>query len=306
MMVVHTTTQTASARIVGAPWLPMAATISVMKPVSGTTMRTVPTRADFDGPVRSSGTQLNYQNCPVCGSAGWKVYLNPDTGMWYCHAGQHSGGGAVDVGMPSDPAAALREKLRGYERATTHWPEIAMPPHGMLSNAARRYLEDRGFAHSLHMFWELDDESRILVPYRGPNGEWIYWNSRMYLLNYQGPKYKCASGRHPLYVLPRWEPHDNVVLVEGVMDAMAVRYVMGHCCGVIALGGKSLPQYLVPDLLKLAPKSITVMLDSDALAHAISLRSRLSPIRDVKLCTLPAGKDPASMDHQQLRRLLDG
>ena len=267
-------------------------------------MQTVPTRADFDGPVRSSGTQLNYQNCPVCGSTGWKVYMHPDTGRWYCHAGQHSGGGAVDVGMPADPAAALREKLRGYEKAKSHWPEIAMPPHSMLSNAARRYLEGRGFAHSLHMFWELDDEPRILVPYKGPNGEWIYWNSRTYLPNDHGPKYKCASGRHPLYVLPRWESHEHVVLVEGMMDAMAVRYVMGHERGVIALGGKSLPQYLVPDLLKLAPKKITILLDSDALTNALSLRQRLSHVRHVVVRLVTTGNDPASMDHQNLRRIL--
>lgn len=40
----------------------------------------------------SSGTQLNVRECPVCGSAESKVYLNADTGLGNCFAGRHPPG----------------------------------------------------------------------------------------------------------------------------------------------------------------------------------------------------------------------
>lgn len=37
----------------------------------------------------SRGAQINIKECPVCGNAGWKVYLNSDTGHGNCFAGSH-------------------------------------------------------------------------------------------------------------------------------------------------------------------------------------------------------------------------
>jgi len=264
------------------------------------------TLRDFTGPSRASGNQLCYKNCPVCGSQSWKLYVNPQTGKWFCHAGSHGGGGCVDVGLPSDPGAALREKLRDPGKTETFWPEIEMPPFTKLSNAAQRYLVGRGFAHSLDKFWEMKDEARVLVPYFGPAGRLIYWNSRTYLPNDKGPKYKAAHGRHPLYVLPRWQPAKHVVLVEGVFDAMAVQHVVDEDTGVVALGGKSMPRYLVPDLMRLATGAITVMLDSDAQGAALKLRTQLSLFRAVTIKTLPPGTDPADTDPHELRSIIYG
>ena len=40
----------------------------------------------------SSGTQINIKECPVCGSNSWKVYLNAETGLGNCFAGDHPPG----------------------------------------------------------------------------------------------------------------------------------------------------------------------------------------------------------------------
>lgn len=39
--------------------------------------------------IGHSGPQLNVKDCPVCGSSAWKVYLNADTGVGNCFAGDH-------------------------------------------------------------------------------------------------------------------------------------------------------------------------------------------------------------------------
>lgn len=40
----------------------------------------------------SSGTQINVKECPVCGNSSWKVYLNAETGVGNCFAGDHPPG----------------------------------------------------------------------------------------------------------------------------------------------------------------------------------------------------------------------
>jgi len=40
----------------------------------------------------SRGTQINVRDCPVCGSNKWKVYLNAETGLGNCFAGDHPEG----------------------------------------------------------------------------------------------------------------------------------------------------------------------------------------------------------------------
>lgn len=40
----------------------------------------------------SRGYQLNVKECPVCGNNKWKVYLNKDTGLGNCFAGDHPPG----------------------------------------------------------------------------------------------------------------------------------------------------------------------------------------------------------------------
>lgn len=40
----------------------------------------------------SSGLQINVKTCPVCGNNKWKVYLNADSGLGNCFAGDHPPG----------------------------------------------------------------------------------------------------------------------------------------------------------------------------------------------------------------------
>jgi hypothetical protein len=252
------------------------------------------TSADFVGPSKPSGTQVCYQHCPVCGASNWKTYMDPLTGKYFCFAGQHSAGGIVDVGMQFNPMAALRDKLTNRE-AIVSWPPAEMPDSYPFGHRARTYLEQRGLdpdACAAYGWAEHRTEERILVPYPGPAGTWIYWNTRAYASGVT-PKYSAMPGRHPLYVLPRWHPSRRVVLVEGVFDAMAVHQHAG--LAAIALGGKSLPAYLRPDLLYLAADQILVALDGDAIGAGLSLVRQLSHLRDVRFVEIASGEDPASM-----------
>lgn len=253
------------------------------------------TFADFGGPNRTSGGQVVFQNCPVCGNRRWKVYVNPDTGFWFCHAPEHSGGGKVDCGLQlAGRGRAFLESLA--LQPSTKWHPMPLPAYEPLGRRALRYLMARGISERRAArlgIVEMQDRMRIVVPYYGPDGEVIYWSARAYSKMEDGPKYLAASGRHPLYVRPDWLPTRTLVLVEGVFDALAVEEHTG--LDVCALGGKYLPRYLEHDLLRIGVRRLVVLLDPDALADAIKLRSRMMTKREVKIIPLPLGKDPADL-----------
>ena len=253
------------------------------------------TFADFGGESRTSGSQVVFKNCPVCGNTRWKCYVSPDTGFYFCHAPEHSGGGVVDVGQSL--AGRGRQLLEKLELQPDHkWRAMPMPPYESLSKRALRYLRNRGISerHAARLgIVEMQDRMRVVIPYYGPDGEIIYWSARSYSSMEEGPKYLAASGRHPLYVRPNWRPADTLVVVEGVFDAIAVEDYTGlQCCG---LGGKYLPRYLEPDIMRLCTDRLVLLLDPDALGDAIKLRSRLQTKRQVKIVPLPVGKDPADL-----------
>lgn len=266
------------------------------------------TIADFTGDSRPSGTQVNYKCCPVCNDIRWKVYLNVETGAWFCHAGGHGSGGKVEVGdSDEDRGLKLLSRLeQSPGDVSLEWPEMDLPPFVPLSTRARRYLHKRGLTDETIKaagLVEMSDPEkfRIIIPFFGRGGVIEYYSTRVYSQLDEGPKYLTAPGKHPFYVLPRWRKSDTIVLVEGVMDALVTSQWTEHT--VVALCGKSLPRYLAPDLRGLVAKNAIICLDSDALRDALRLRAKLGGRYSVRIVTLPVNQDPASMG-EAMRELL--
>ena len=265
---------------------------------------------EFTGPSKPSGEQICFRICPVCGSDKWKVYVNPDTGKWLCFAGSCGARGVVDMGMAEEPRAAGQDILDTLERSLRgaglmEWPEIDLPPFHELTFPARRYLTRRGIdeerTRQLGLV-EWADKSRILIPYFDRAGTLVYWNSRRYSERLgKGPKYLTAPGKHALFV--REGSSTILVIVEGVFDALACEDA-GY--SAVALGGKSLPSYLVRNLLTVAAGygTIVVALDSDALDSALRIRAQLSDRMAVKIVTPPTGKDPGDMSPAEIQEML--
>lgn len=263
---------------------------------------------DFTGPSKPSGTQINYRVCPVCGGDQWKTFVDPDTGRWICFRGSCGARGQVEVGLEAEPKAAgqyILDQLAARPQEYV-WEEVDLPPWHELSFPARKYLRRRGIdddmASGLGLV-EWEDKSRILIPYWNDRGDLIYWNSRRYSDQLgEGPKYKTAPGRHPLYTRRGSLGKREVVVVEGVFDAFAV---LRAGWDVAALGGKSLPTYLVKSLLTFAAGcGMIVGLDSDALDASLRLRNQLSDRAAVRIVTPPLGMDPGDMAPGDIREML--
>lgn len=260
---------------------------------------------DFTGLARDSGTQVNYHSCPVCGDTRWKVYADPVNGKWFCFA--HNGGGQVETSLQQETwAQDVLDQLAGKHARieAIKWPECDIPRWEPLCHRAIKYLADRGIDAGLARrmgIVEMKDRLRVVLPYIGPTGQIIYWTARAYSSLEDGPKYLGAGGKHPLYVLPNWMQTDELVVVEGALDAIAVHQHTGK--HVAALGGKSLPLYLKPELLGLVKERIILLLDSDALSAALTIKTRLPAHLHVDIVLLPDGEDPSSLG-EDIKELL--
>lgn len=263
----------------------------------------------FTGDYRSSGSQINYQHCPVCGSDSWRTYLDPETGMWFCFVGHHNAGGKVDLDLDGDNLGASLLRMLAGRDGPLEWPEIELPPFHPLSRQAARYLDKRGIdaavAARLGMV-EWEDNHRILIPYF-QDGDLVYWTSRRYSTKLgQGPKYWSQGGAKPLYrPFLGGAPSEKLVLVEGVFDAIAVERAGYHA---VALGGKSLPKYHMKQLLTLAAGygTIVVLLDEDALAKAIDLREDIQArlAQPIRIVSPPSGMDAGDLTPDLVESIL--
>ncbi len=245
------------------------------------------------GPSRSSGNETRYKYCPACGRAGWTVSMNDDSGAWSCYACEAGGGGMLTT------HDALRRSMQ--PRTVNKWNPVPLPAWEPLSRTARKYLRDRNIHHPEKFgIVETQESTRLLIPYFGEIGQPIYWTTRAYMPDGR-PKYVSASGRKPLYVLPRWVPQKMTIIVEGPFDAMAVFNWPGAfgldtldetCYNVVALGGKQVTRTVSQDIRRLALGDKIVMLDSDALLNGMKIVSQLT---NATIHQLPRGTDPADI-----------
>ena len=266
------------------------------------------TLADFTGSYKGSGEEHNYQCCPVCGADGWKVYVNTQTGKWFCFAAQHGKGGVVESDNWSEQARVeLLAMLDGTSSTAQNWVETDLPKWVPLTETAQSYLCKRGvssWASQRLSMVEMADQPRIIVPFFGAQGKLIYWTARSYMPT-TTPKYLSAPGVHPPFMLPRWERVDSAVLVEGVFDAIAVWQATG--LPVLALGGKTISAVVEREVRQLVREHVTIMLDGDAVAQAIDLSQKLMDLYSTKLVVPAMGADPGSMSAEELKvRLVTG
>ena len=267
--------------------------------------------ADFTSPCRPSGTQLNYKLCPVCGHDEWKVYVNPETGWWFCHAGRHNAGGRIEIGLdPEHPGQDILDMLKPPPTVASD-VEVELPEYEDLSDAALRYLKKRGIDWadaSLMGMVEQADELRIIIPFF-KEGRIVYWAARSYTMMQGGPKYKNADMPRQLYYLPAGHGKPvPLVVVEGVFDSIRLRQT-GFAS--VAIGGTTVPEHLQKELLTLAAGygTICVMLDSTALDKALKLHSFLRERLPQKIRVIlypPSDKplDPSDLTVEQIQELL--
>lgn len=152
---------------------------------------------------------------------------------------------------------SLEEKLDKFFNKKYQEPEkpkpqgLALPPYSYpiqkLANPAMRkraeeYLSDRKINPGNLLFCICGKhQNRIIIPYYGPAGNLIYWNSRDIgnsKLRYLGPDSDVGVGKGDVIYMQKWpESGCKIYLTEGEFDALSLNQ-----CGLsgAACGGKEL------------------------------------------------------------------
>lgn len=262
------------------------------------------TLADFTSEYRHSGDELNYYQCPVCGTDGWKVYVNPTTGRWFCFALKHGAGGHVKVAADVDALRVMyQQRNAGLELV---WPEVTLPEFQPLGQMARRYLARRGLTerqcHRLRLV-EMTGKGYVIIPSIGWHGQIVHWTARQYvLLGSNGPRYLSAPVSKPPFIPGGWRPSARLVLVEGPFDAINVWRTTRLTA--VCIGGTTASATMVQALKAMNPREMDIMLDGDATAKAITLKNHFTDQCAVTVHKLPMNEDPGSLDGRTLREML--
>jgi len=265
------------------------------------------TLADFDSPYVTHGDERVYEVCPVCGNTNSKVSVNMRSGKWNCFARQHGGGGVIEVdGWTSEALAQLDTLLSEVSPPAPEWTEVDLPTWVPLSMAARRYLQRRGIADETIRYLGIVEHAltpRVLIPFYGRQRRIISYTARAFCSSLDNePKYVNPPGPKPPLVLPAWDRFDEMVLVEGPLDAINVWQSTGR--PVMAIGGVTLSRRIVMDLDQLIQRKVVVMLDGEALANSIDICNELMHRYQFRLVPLDWGVDPGELSEQELKARL--
>lgn len=216
---------------------------------------------DFKERFGSSGLQLNVKECPVCGNTAWKVYLNAESGLGNCFAGDHPPGegfnkwsfirahfadtsnrGVIDRIKQFALTAGWRPKrksvpVRPVGEAWQLPKSIAMPYMGKVIP----YLSNRGFGPDIagYFHWRYAPQQswfgkqnfsyRIILPVFDIDGNLKTFQGRDVTgksdSKYLFPAGLPASGAY-LYNGMNVRNTNRVVVGEGVFDVAAIKLAM--------------------------------------------------------------------------------
>lgn len=270
-----------------------------------------------------------HADCPFCGDTRQRLGMNSQTKLWHCfncdEAGNLVGFLQRVLSLTYEAAVELilagRSRRRGLPelRAAEHnvpvvrTAEVKLPPEFELlklpmlkrNNRFWRYLiqgrslsisqvQDYGigFARSGEMAW------RVIVPVIS-SGQLMTFVARAISKERQ-PKYRSpvgADNSRALFNLERLAGREEVVLVEGVFDALRIPDM------AVATLGTHLSQAQRTLLIRAGVKRVILCWDEDdtglpqAYETARALRGRI----DVLQAALPEGADPGRLSVEDLQ-----
>ena len=214
---------------------------------------------DYKVTEGSRGTQLNVKECPVCENSNWKVYLNAESGLGNCFAGDHPPGenfnkwSFIRATLRNNSTSQVfehikqvakeqgwrppRKKSMGTTAGTFKLPRSVKLPY---KGKNLKYLTNRNITDEITEYFSLsychrgffdvqDFSNRIIIPIYDMEGT---------LKTFQGRDITGKSERK--YLFPKGLPSSGtliynghnvrnttrVVVGEGVFDVMALKIAM--------------------------------------------------------------------------------
>jgi len=282
------------------------------------------------GSVANSRGEILFQDCPSCGDDRNHFYFNAAKGVGNCKKCGYSPTrrqlikdlglsayaekqslldvivGGLDEIQEEDMIAGINEAMVEQEEEDNSIPLIPLPLEAQPAyhfHVALRYLNKRGINEQTILDRELmycktgKYAGRILFPIRSLTGDMVGFTSRGIFSWSSDIKYKTPSGfgiSHFMYGEDLLAPRmDTIILVEGPFDQLRVGL------GCVATFGKKLSTYQLATLLKLNPKTLTLIWDADAHTESGKYGALLSGYFPIRVVLLEED-DPGSLSRREI------
>lgn len=269
----------------------------------------------------TSGSNVAFFS-PFCSHHKQKLEINLDTiggkNPWHCWVSNEKGGTIHALFKKIKVSKEILNELNNcistryeYKQAesdeTLHLPDEFKPLSKLTKSdinnyflrCALEYLHSRRITpidirrYNIGVCLDGEYKNRIIVPSYNEVGILNYFVSRTFIKNefikYKNPKNSKKIIPFDMYI--NWNL--PIYLVEGIFDAIAVRY------NAIPLLGKSLPNTLKQKIVEQRPPCVYVALDSDAIKDSLYIAKTLVNTGiNVHLVRLNE-KDPSEMGHEK-------
>lgn len=247
------------------------------------------------GKYRKSNTKWARLNCPFCSKKDYSISLNVETGYCKCHR-------CLNYGYIND--------LKDVEEQIIDEVFDGELPYGVCDisqcypwnkKLCLEYLFNRGITHEDVVKYNIKYaesgylEGRIFIPFF-LKGKLVYYIARtIYDESKEPKKILNPKGRKELFNIERASQYQEVVLVEGVFDAI----LTGD--DAIPILGKSLTQYQIDLMVQHDITVVNIMLDPEVELHySINLAKKINKyFRTVNIIKIP--KELGDPAEQQLR-----
>jgi DNA primase len=222
--------------------------------------------------VIANGAEICINSPFVTDDQGHHMWCNPEKGVYHCFKSDAAGTllnlvmdlegcdfpEALEILGGSRLLYKLEEKLLAFLTAKKKKAEepkvkgLALPPdtfkitalsaENRLRILATNYLTRRKLAaEGLYICGSGKYAMRIIIPYYGPQGQLIYFNSRDITgnakLRYRGPEKQIGIGKADVIWMQEWPAAgETIYLTEGEFDAMSLCQAGFHGA---AVGGKN-------------------------------------------------------------------
>jgi len=274
----------------------------------------------FAGFKRANKPEIRI-NCIACGDNTSHLYFNTELGIGNCKKCNYSPNLAKLVsdheGIPLDEAyrrigQGITSKPVAVEEVTFEYKEIPFPRHFILLDGPSErhpprivdYMLGRGITWETARKYEIgyclggEYMWRLIIPIR-MFGKLVCYQGRD-ITGIAERKYKNPTGSEfsrYIFNYDRALGNDEVVLVEGMFDAIAVGE---HC---VATFGKKISEEQKQLILKSGWQRVSIMFDADATKEDVKYVTDLARFIPTRLVLLPKGLDPDEMEPEFLQRL---
>jgi hypothetical protein len=289
--------------------------------------------SELNVPWRDSGKNVGKGNlgicCPFCGDDhGYHMNLSLTKEAYYCHRDPiHAGRNLVSLTMAlgcsygeskdllfkhSGGTAKIEpEKIKVITNVSNRWNRFAKPAQRYLD-----YLATRGFPNTQEVADRYDLRCspegvwacRLLLPIKDRQ-EIVSWTGRD-ITGKLTLKYLTSEEYHPSLVYCPRLPRDNVMIVEGPLDALKIAAAVPEWAGVALLGkGLGLAKLMrIRGLIRGCKRAYFVPDGDVPIASSYTMLNELMMTNtSIDIARLPPShKDTGAMDYYEIRNWIRG